>query len=152
MRNFCKTQFGWASFAASFLEGNKENPWKLVGRWPPLPSESIIFSGVSVASLHYIFIIVLIIIIIIIIIIFPLAPLMSLMSRLEQTERPQKNQSLHDPACNMGKLLRKHNKQHEIFPPPPPYEGTFGSMCRAPFVLKKSFIFLISLILSKCRK
>ena len=30
---------------------------------------------------------------------------------------------------------------------PPPYEGTFGSMCRAPFVLKKSFIFLISLIL-----
>ena len=27
------------------------------------------------------------------------------------------------------------------------YEGTFGSMCRAPFVLKKSFIFLISLIL-----
>ena len=27
------------------------------------------------------------------------------------------------------------------------YERTFGSMCRAPFVLKKSFIFLISLIL-----
>lgn len=63
---------------------------------------------------------------IIIIIINPLAPLMSLMSRLEQMERPQKIQSWHDPACNMGKLIRKHNKQHEIFPPPPKKKTGIG--------------------------
>lgn len=132
MRNFCQTQFVWATFAASFREGNKENPCKLVERWPRFHLKASFFQEClltfyimyyccarilgcwkdsadhSVYDHHHHHH-------------HPFSSSNATDESLGENGTPQKNSNFgtwHDPACNMEKLIRKHNKQHEIFPPP----------------------------------